>query len=846
MRKAISFDTVKDLNLDAAGLPSNVALDQLERYGPNSVSDTTSNFALDLAREAIKDPMLWFLLGIGAVFWVVGDETEAIVLLLATIPVFAMDLFLHWRTQSATESLKSNMATKALVIRDGLERMIDSNQIVPGDLVLVDSNENAFIPADGYWESTDRLQVDESTLTGEAFPIKKQMFSDFKSCVDTGIAVNSDFLGFAGTRALTGAGRLRALATGRHTEYGEIMWSVSAIGHERTALQKNVAKLTETLLYIAGAACLILAIVRYIQGYGWLDSLLSAATLAVAAFPEEFPVVLSFFLGVGVYRLAQNKALVRRAVTVENIGRVSCICTDKTGTITFGQLSLAHFDPAKGVTDSELLNFAFTASDPAGNDPLDEAIVSAAQQRKIESDLRYSTIPFAEDRKRHTVFTRLGSDFYCITKGAPETVLRLCRLSQPERDDWTHRVSNWAKQGHKVIGVAKRQMAHLEWSQSLEPTSGMEWLGLLAFEDPARPDVAPAIEFCQKNGIRVLMLTGDHPDTATAIARDIGLGGGSPRVISAENHNLFSDGSSLIESTCSEPANPTSNELESADVLARCTPLQKLQIVQLFKSRGEVVAVTGDGVNDVPALKAADIGFAMGLRGSRSAREVASIVLADDRFSTIVSAIREGRQLSINLRNSFEYLLLFHFPFVVSAALIPLMGYRLLFQPIHIVWLELLIHPTALLAFQATAKKDSIESVLSPASLFSYQEAKRLLLVGVVLTAAMVAIYVYFGVSIDNEAHGRSMVMAALGFWSAALAISLTKGRSRTAVYIALATVGVTFILINGSVLGIFQSQLHVEPLNALDWLIVVSVVLATTGLNALMRRLTLVSKLAS
>ncbi|MBK7842707.1 MAG: cation-transporting P-type ATPase [Bdellovibrionales bacterium] len=302
-------------------------------------------------------------------------------------------------------------------------------------------------------------------------------------------------------------------------------------------------------------------------------------------------------------------------------------------------------------------------------------------------------VPFTEDRKRETGFVRQsdGSIMACV-KGAPETILAMSAITHENREYWSKRISEWAKAGHKVIGVAKKHDVLLE--SEYEPDSGFEFCGLLAFEDPPRPEVAGAMAYCRQSGIRVLMVTGDHPETAAAIAKDAGLTLGTPIVVSAE------DDPAQFQV---EWLNQNPKFLKGIDVVARCTPMQKFRIVMALKFAGEMVAVTGDGVNDVPALKAADIGIAMGERGTRSAKEVSSIILSDDNFSTIVNAIREGRQLFRNLAMSFEYLLLIHIPLVLGAAIVPLIGYPLVYLPVHIVWLELVIHPTALFAFQAVA-----------------------------------------------------------------------------------------------------------------------------------------------
>lgn len=787
MQQKISFKNLNALKVSPTGLTTAEYTRQREQFGPNEIVERAENPWVGIVLDTIKDPMVWFLILIAAVFSFTGDHQEAITLSLATLPLVFMDAFLHWRTQASTSGLRSQLASKVLVVREGKELEIDSFELVPGDLVLV-STEHLFLPADGYWVETQALQVDESVLTGEAFPVKKRELK-FETLAhgDEGM-VNSEVLGFAGTRVLVGKGKLRVLFTGKMTSYGEIVQSVARIAHDKTPLQSAILSLTRTLIYAAIVFCLALAAIRYYQGHGLMDALLSAAVLAVAAIPEEFPVVFSFFLGVGVYRLAKRRALVRRAVSVENIGRVTQICTDKTGTITWGQLSLTHLDPAGGSSEEKLLSFALAASNPEGTDPVDLALITLAKEREVALPTREAAIPFTEDRKRETGFFKTQNMLICALKGSPEVILSKSTLAQDEVVDWKKKVITWAKEGHKVLAVASIELGDKVAASALEPEQGFRFEGLLVFEDPARPEIKEAITYCRENAIRVLMITGDHPATAAAIARDIGLiSGGTGSVISAEEEPRKLD----VEWLAKNPG-----YFKSVDVVARCNPLQKLKIVESLKRAGEVVVVTGDGVNDVPALKAADIGVAMGLRGSRSAKEVSSIILGDDNFSTIVNAIREGKQLFENLRMSFKYLLLIHIPFVLSAAIVPLLGYPLLYLPIHIVWLELIIHPTALFAFQQHSDEKNEAKTSTAKSFFTSNEMVVIFLLGVLCTGGILFLYTQSFTEQQDMGQARAKVMALLSFWSAGIVLVLTRGKTLVAKLLMVATVVVSSFLI--------------------------------------------------
>jgi Ca2+-transporting ATPase len=772
--RKISFETLRLLSDESIGLTDIQVNSQRKTYGENKVVEAVSNLWAELVIETFKDPMIWFLLVIGIIFIFVGNITEAFTLLVAIIPLVFMDAILNWRTQNSVVGLKGQLASKVCVIRNNKEDLIESQELVPGDLVMIKTG--SILPGDGFFKNSQDIQIDESALTGESFPIHKKNinFNALERAKFGVTLVDVSMLGFAGTRVLTGQGEFRVLLTSSKTAYGEIIQSVSQMPKERTPLQKSISNLVKWLIGVSVIFCLLLAAARIYQGHGWLDAFLSAATLAIAAIPEEFPVVFTFFLGVGVYRLAKKNALVRRAVSVENIGRITYICTDKTGTITSGKLKLAHLEPFESITIHDLLRAGLYASNPQGDDPVDLAIEEIANQKNIIRKTLGKRFPFTEDRKRESAILTQNNLSTSYIKGAPEIILNLSSLSEINKVLWKNKVISWAKDGHKVLAVATKEMTSQESDHNSEPQNNFDFCGLMAFEDPARPEVAPSLNYCQKNGIRVMMITGDHPITALAIAKEVGLGGQNPNIISAEQYSEKFEENYLFE-------NPLF--LKNQDVVARCSPLQKLRIVNALKNSGELVAVTGDGVNDVPALKAADIGIAMGERGTRSAKEVSSIILADDNFNTIVNAIMEGRQLFLNLKLSFEYLLLIHIPLVLTAALIPLFDYPILYLPIHIVWLELIIHPTALFAFQKNASKfDSI-----PQTHNRFFTKKRIILIAIVGLAFSTCVGFIFQKDYNYSLEidfARSKSITLLIFWSAALVLHFTHLKTKASAFI--------------------------------------------------------------
>jgi Ca2+-transporting ATPase len=771
---------------------------QRHLYGDNAITERQQSAALELIKDTIKDPMIWFLMIAASLFLMIGQMQESVILLVAMIPLIGMDVFLHWRTSRSTRTLQTHLSASVEALRNGKLVTVPASSLVPGDLMFLKSND--FIPADGLFIQAEDVQIDESPLTGESLPIKKQPAQTLPSGAEP--FVDAVHWGYAGTKMLSGTAAVKVAYTGSETLYGEIIQSVAATGHELTPLQKDISRLIKKLLLAALFFCIVLAIARIMEGKGIVDALIGAATLAVAAIPEEFPVVFTFYLGVGVYRMARRKALVRRAVSVENIGRVTCICSDKTGTITEGRLRLAHVKPGLNLTDKDLLEAAVLASREDSNDPIDQAIFEA-ESVKASPAARIALFPFTEMRRKET--SALGSHdsilFFC--KGSPEVVLALSELSANETRQYMELTRTLAREGHKVIGCARRSIPQADWNGE-EPASGYLFLGLLAFEDPIRKEVPDAIKACTDAGIHVLMITGDHPDTATTVAREIGLGNKNVRLFNAENVDL---------------STYDSNFFLKIDVVARALPAQKLEIVSALKNGGEIVAVTGDGINDVPALKAADIGLAMGGRGTRAAREISSIVISDDNFATIFSAIAEGRQLLQNLRNSFQYLIAVHIPLVTTAAIIPLLGFPLLYLPIHIVWLELIIHPTALFAFQ---DRSSLVLKRLPRhhsdKTFSSIDWSLSLSLGVMTT---IAIGIAYALGFDHEDEGirsRSLAILTLIFSGALVAGLISRFRTRSSQLVVALTVLTSFLLITGA---FAQDILHLTPLRAEDWMTV-------------------------
>lgn len=810
MRRSLPLARINYSLADDWSLDTKKVVEARDKFGPNDIIQIHSNRWLSVLLNTIKDPMIWFLIGAAILFAVLKEYKQMWILLLATIPLIGMDAFLHWRTEASTRGLSSRLASFACVIRNGIKVRIPVIEIVPGDLVIISAGD--FFPADGIIIRGTEVQVDESALTGESFPVGKKMLNELAFLHPDPIVDDCSW-GFAGTALLTGNACLRVVYTGSETLYGEVITQAIKTVHSRTPLQKEVTRLVTILILVASVICIMLAAIRYLQGFGVIDAILAAAVLAVAALPDEFPVVFTFFLGLGVYRLAIKKALVRRAVSVENIGRVTCICSDKTGTITEGRFKLWKSIPSQISNSEELLCMAAMASRKTSGDPLDLAIFTELKKLNLdftEANLRF---PFTEKRKRESAIINYKNHKQLVaTKGSPETILSIVDLPLEQKKYWREKIDEFASEGFKVIACAKHNECSIE--NRIEPEQHYHFLGLLIFSDPPRAGVKDAILQCKQSGIHVLMITGDHIETARSIAQQIGLGEGDPKVI-------------LAEEIQGQHLGISKNYFREIDVIARALPAQKFEIVKRLQAEDEIVAATGDGVNDVPALKQADVGIAMGERGTQSAREISDIILLDDNFKSIVDAISEGRQLFKNLKQSYKYLLMIHIPFVFSAALIPLFGYPILYFPIHIVMVELIIHPTSMLVFQDFPKNSNLEPIARNKKIrfFSNKEWFSILVIGVYTT--LVVLFGYVLIFQDNVSteYLRSYAIANIGFFSAGITIGLNGFRSLVTRVITSLTVLFIVMLIQ---IPTFSSLLSLEPLKPEAWAAVVGSAIIT------------------
>ena len=704
-----------------SGMSAAQAAQRLADEGPNALPGGQRRSLLSIAVETVREPMFLLLLAAGTLYMVFGDLQEGLTLFGFVVVTVALTLYQEGKTERAIEALRDLTSPRALVIRDGQPQRIAGRDVVRGDLLKLSEGDR--VPADAVLVSADGVRADESLLTGEAVPVGKRMaqpneLAAQESAVarpaDTArVALGGDDLPavYAGTLIVQGHALARVTATGARSEIGRIGTALGAVENERSPLQKQTARLVRNLALLAMALSLLLVLVHGLIKGDWLQALLAGIALAMALLPEEYPVVLTVFPALGARRLSKEGVLTRRINAIETLGATTVLCSDKTGTLTENRMTVTHL-AAGGVdlterlaldslTNAELpeafhalVEVAILASVVDPFDPMEKAFHQLGERflantEHLHRDWRlvqtYALSPAL--RAMSHVWAASGDSAQTVaTKGAPEAVMDLCHLDDAQRSHIASVVDELAIEGLRVLGVARGSFVGQDWPAD-EHGFDFEFIGLLGLADPVRAEVPAAVAECRTAGIRVVMITGDYPVTARAIAHQAGLAEHDGDVLTGEQIAALSD-EELRE------------RMATVSVCARIAPEQKLRIVQALKAGGDIVAMTGDGVNDAPALRAAHVGVAMGGRGTDVARESASLVLIDDNFAAIVASVRLGRRIFDNLRKAMSYILAVHVPIAGMAMLPVLFGWPALLYPMHIALLELIIDPACSIAFE--------------------------------------------------------------------------------------------------------------------------------------------------
>jgi Ca2+-transporting ATPase len=665
-----------------AGLGADEAAARLRRDGPNLLPQPDRRRWPRMVLDVLREPMLLLLLIAAGLYLLLGDARDAALLGASVLLVIALTLYQELRSERALQALRDLSSPRARVLRDGALQVLPARDLVAGDAIALTEGDR--VPADARLCAGATLELDESLLTGESLPVRRDAAGDTAEDDDAARVR-------AGTLVVRGHAWAEVVATGARSEMGRIGASLQTLRPERTPLQREMRGVVALFAGIGIASCVLVAVLYGLLRGDWLQALLAGITLAMSNIPEEFPVVLTVFLALGGWRMARQRVLVRRPPAIEALGAVTVLCTDKTGTLTENRMALAETVAASNAdavdTTIALLRAARFASDADTHDPMDRALLASIDDdRAAYACLR--RYPLTPTLPAYTAVWREpdGSAQRVACKGAPETVVALCALADDVRAQALAQAAAMARRGLRVLAVAD---ALLPADAALpEDVHGfaLRWRGLLGFADPLRAAVPEAVAEARAAGVRVVMLTGDHPETARHIAAQAGL---SARDAVA----LGSDLAALDPVALREIA-------RSVDVFARVRPEHKLRLVEALKADGAVVAMTGDGVNDAPALLAAHVGVAMGARGTDVAREASSIVLLDDDFASIVRAVRMGRTIYDNIRRAARYIIAVHLP-ITGLALLPLLlDAPLILLPLHVVFLEMIVDPACSFVFE--------------------------------------------------------------------------------------------------------------------------------------------------
>ncbi|SDY42683.1 cation-translocating P-type ATPase [Eubacterium barkeri] len=687
------------------GLTTAEATAQQAKWGKNElVPQKKQNFFLKVL-HIIAEPMFLLLLAAAIIYFILGEPRDGAIMLIFVIGIITIDVIQEWKTDKTLTALRDLSAPHVSVIRDGVERSIPSVDLVPGDIMLL--SEGIKIPADGTILKCNDFCVDESSLTGESMGVWK-VPEDAAPKLGPGEYWRTDYC-YGGTLVTQGTAMVRVDQIGARTEYGKIGAGVASAPQEDTPLQKQTGRLVKLCAGIAGVLFALVGILNFINlaelplHSRIIESILSGITLAMAMIPEEFPVILTVFLSMGAWRLAKNNALVRRLPSVETLGAVSVLCVDKTGTITQNRMTVTEAWAQDGDAQ-KLIRTMGMGCETDAYDPMEKAMLRYCEEHGFTpGDLFDGTLvteyPFTNETKMMGHVWQRPEGILLAAKGSPERLLPLCHLSEEARIQVEAQLDAFSRQGLRVIAVAQADYPSADAVPTELSDNRLTFLGLIGLSDPPRPTVAADIARCNAAGIRVVMITGDNGITASAIAKTIGMPH-ADNIITGDMLETMDD-AALREA------------IKTTNIFSRVIPEHKMRIVRAFKENGQIVAMTGDGVNDASALKYADIGIAMGKRGSEVSREAADLILMDDDFSTIVDTVKDGRRIFDNIRRAVGYVFTIHIPIAFSALLGPLLGISpgaLLLLPLHVVLLELVIDPTCSIVLEREpAEQDIME-----------------------------------------------------------------------------------------------------------------------------------------
>lgn len=726
------------------GLSSDKAKRLQEEYGKNVLSQVKKESFFKKTLHIISEPMFLLLIVAAVIYFILGEPRDGIIMLVFVVGIISIDIIQEWKTDKTLNALKDLSAPKVMVIRDSHQIEINSEDLVPGDLMII--HEGVKVPADGHIIKCSGLSINESSLTGEAEAVWKH----------AGENTNNDFWKqnycYAGTLVIQGTATVLVDNIGGNTEYGKIGTNIAMATDEDTPLQKQTRLLVKVCAYIALVLFIFVAIITFFNipdhslNDRLIESILSGITLAMAMIPEEFPVILTVFLSMGAWRLAKKNSLVKRLSSVETLGAVSVLCVDKTGTITMNQMEVQTTWSADNNSKylSEVMGLC---CEEDTYDPMEQAMLKHCKElgitkKSLFSGYKQKEYAFSNETKMMGHIWLRDEQLILAAKGSPESILKICNLDNKLKKQIEDEIEKMSLLGLRVIAVGKKDFNKNDILPETLKGNKLTFLGLIGLIDPPRDTVAKDIAICKKAGIRVVMITGDNGVTAASIARKIGM----------EHSNLIITGDMLNEMNDEE----LREKVKDTNIFSRVIPEHKMRIVKAFKANGQIVAMTGDGVNDASALKYADIGIAMGKRGSEVSREASDLILMDDNFSTIVDTIKDGRRIYDNIRKAVGYVFTIHIPIAFASLFAPLLGVRptsLLLLPLHVVLLELIIDPTCSIVLERQPAESDImdRQPRSPNEhLITFGGLMKSIIQGLVMFAASFSTYYY--VLINNIA----------------------------------------------------------------------------------------------
>lgn len=738
---------MRDIDINTiTGLSSSEVSVKLKEEGYNELPSAGKRSIFSIAFSVIKEPIFLLLVASGSLYFILGDVTEGLVLLSFVFVIIGITVYQEQKTEKALDALKSLSSPRALAIRDGEQKRIPGREVVSGDILILSEGDR--VPADSLLLTSNNLMVDESLLTGESVPVRKVAWDGEEQTYRPG----GDDLPFvySGTLVIQGQAIVEVKSTASKTEMGKIGTVLQKVERDETRLKKEISNIVRNSALLGLSLCIMVIVVYGLTRFDWVEGFLAGITLAMAILPEEFPVVLTIFLALGAWRMSKKNVLTRQVHAIENLGGATVLCVDKTGTLTQNKMTVHKLFANGRVCDlksptelppdfcHELIEFSVLACKEDPFDPMEKAIRSFTEGEFAKTEHVHDDWQLVQEYPLSQKLLAMsnvwvspsGEEYIIAAKGAPEAITDLCHFDEKKSKEMSVHVQAMAGEGLRVLGVAKASFKKATLPNGQHDFM-FSFLGLVGFADPVRPKVAEAVKECYTAGIRVVMITGDYPLTAQNIGRQIGLKSPENCITGPELDQMTDEELKL--------------HIKNVNIFARVVPEQKLRIVNAFKANGEIVAMTGDGVNDAPALKSANIGIAMGGRGTDVARESASIVLLDDDFTSIVSGVRMGRRIYDNLKKAIAYIFSIHIPIAGMSVLPVLLGWPLILLPVHIVFLELIIDPACSVVFETEEEEADVMN-RKPRSmdkkLFNKEAAVVSFLQGAVVLLIVILIFV--------------------------------------------------------------------------------------------------------